>query len=176
MCYRYAERIPKNKGVWGGQVNGLDERKKTSSNGIKYQAEFKTLLTQDSLIGLPFYHSADCWTRTNMSITNVSWFDRLRLSFISPALPQMRLGPDESSQNPVMVSLAIPWSFTGRNRSPVPVLHMGSPTSQHELVEAFRKRAASSRRARDYTSMATSTKQSNEGQGRHFFAFRLARS
>ncbi|KAF8554389.1 glycoside hydrolase family 13 protein [Imleria badia] len=38
-----------------------------------------------------------------MSTSNVSWFDRLRLSFVSPALPQMRLGPDKSSQNPVMM-------------------------------------------------------------------------
>jgi len=42
-----------------------------------------------------------------MSTTNVSWFERLRLSFVSPALPQMRLGPDKSSQNPVMIQFFI---------------------------------------------------------------------
>ncbi|KAF8442339.1 glycoside hydrolase family 13 protein [Boletus edulis BED1] len=37
-----------------------------------------------------------------MCTTILSWFDRLRLSFVGPALPQMRLGPD-NSQNPAMI-------------------------------------------------------------------------
>jgi hypothetical protein len=65
-----------------------------------------------------------------MNTTVVSWFDRLRLSFVSPALPQMRLGPDKSSQNPVMVSLVLRGSLdTARNSRSDPVLHMGLPTS-----------------------------------------------
>ncbi|KAI9566785.1 glycoside hydrolase family 13 protein [Boletus coccyginus] len=42
-----------------------------------------------------------------MSTTILSWFDRFRLGLVSPALPQMRLGPDESSQNPVMIQFFI---------------------------------------------------------------------
>lgn len=106
-----------------------------------------------------------------MSPINVSWIDRLRLSFVSPALPQMRLGPDENSQNPVMVSLAFPGSFdSARNRRPDPVLHMGRPTSRHELVETFRSRAPPSRAARVHTSLVTPAKQSNAWQGHDFVA------
>ena len=151
----------------GGQVNGSDKRRKTSWSIFKYQSEFEISLKYPH----SFHKDFTLRTRTNMSTTNVSWFERLRLSFVSPALPQMRLGPDKSSQNPVMVSLALRESLaSARNRRSDPVLHMGRPPSLHELVETFRKRATPSRAARVHTSLATPAKQSNGWQGHDFFA------